>query len=138
MSQRRILVVDDESYITVVIGQKLRQNGFDVIVAGDGDEAYEVACRERLHLIVTDFQMPVLNGFELAVKLKANPRTAEIPVLMLTARGHHLLASELMRTNIQYLMAKPFSAKELAKKVEELVTASDVILESCASKEGAR
>ncbi len=120
MAQRCVLIVDDEYYVTAVVGQKLRQIGFQVLVACNGEEAYQMACRERLHMIVTDYQMPMLSGFEMAVQLRANPGTEEIPVLMLTARGHQLSPRDLLRTNIQYLLAKPFSAKELARKVQEL------------------
>jgi DNA-binding response OmpR family regulator len=119
-----ILIVDDEAYVTAMVGQGLRKLGFTVIVGSDGEEAYRMACQEMPRLMVTDYQMPILSGYECAVRLKENPQTAAIPVLMLTARGHHISASDLLRTNIVTLFPKPFSLKELLKKVEELVSVS--------------
>jgi CheY-like chemotaxis protein len=129
MSRSCVLIVDDEPYVTAIVGQKLRQTGFDVIVADNGEEAYQIACTERLNIIVTDYQMPILSGFELAVKLRTNPGTADIPVLMLTARGHQLSPRDRLRTNIQFLLPKPFSAKELARKVEELALSENAALD---------
>ena len=65
--------------------------------------------------------MPIMNGFELACELKKQPATAEIPVILLTARGHLVDAGEMSLTNIRQLLAKPFSAKELVAKIEELI-----------------
>ena len=126
MSKRRVLVVDDEPYVTAMLSRKLTAVGFEVIVASDGEEAYQIACGEPLSMIITDYQMPVMSGYELAVKLKVNSKTAEIPLLMLTARSHQLSAQELMLTNIQHLMDKPFSARDLARKVAEIATAFEV------------
>ena len=65
--------------------------------------------------------MPVLSGYEMAVKLKENPETCAIPVLMLTGRGHLLSDEQLARTNIRYLLSKPFSAKSLLAKIDDLI-----------------
>src|SRR5207244_3548779 len=74
-----ILIADDESYVTAVVGLKLREAGYDVIVAGDGEEAYQQACSNAplsLNMIVTDLQMPKISGLELGRLLKANPLSA--------------------------------------------------------------
>jgi CheY-like chemotaxis protein len=120
MGRRTILVADDEPYLTFMLATRLREHGADVIVAGDGEEALRLAREHHPDLILTDFQMPVLSGLELARKLLEQPDTAEIPVLLLTARGHRLPAAELVATNIRHLIAKPFSTKELIAIVSEL------------------
>lgn len=118
---RKILLADDEAYVTSVISHKLQQLGDEVIVANDGQEGFDLACAHRPQLIVTDFQMPVMSGFEMAVKLKQTSQTAATPILMLTARGHLLSEEELAKTNIKSLLAKPFSSKALVARVEELI-----------------
>lgn len=121
MQQRRIVIVDDESYIVSVLSMKFQGRGDDVRTASDGEEAFELASTWLPDLVISDFQMPVLSGFDMAVKLKENAPTAGIPVLMLTARGHRLEPSELARTNIRRLLAKPFSAREVMSEADILV-----------------
>jgi CheY-like chemotaxis protein len=121
MRPRKILLADDETYVTSLVAGKLRQLGDEVHIACDGDEAFALACELLPDLVVTDFQMPVKSGFELACSLRENESTRETPLVMLTARGHLLSASELARTNIRQLLAKPFSAKELIAIIAELI-----------------
>src|SRR5207244_9091976 len=118
---RHILLADDEAYVTSILALKLRQLGDDVTVASDGHEAFELACRHRPQIVVSDFQMPMLSGYEMAVKLKQTPETKAIPVLMLTGRGHLLSAEQLSLTNIRQLLEKPFSAKSLLSKITDMI-----------------
>lgn len=136
MTKGRVLLVDDESYVSAVVGLRLQQAGFEVIVATDGEEAYQIACSQPLNMIVTDCQMPNLSGLELGKLLKSNPKTAGIPAMMLTARGHRITPSELAQTTIRSLHAKPFSARELVRKVEEMATPNDVESASIPAIEG--
>jgi len=119
--QRKILIADDEQYLTAIISLKLRQAGYQVIVADDGEHAYALACAELPDLIVTDFQMPLLSGVDMAVQLKENFPTARIPLIMLTARGHDMPPGILVRTNIQCLLSKPFSVRELLGTISEIL-----------------
>jgi DNA-binding response OmpR family regulator len=121
MGASEILVADDELYITTMLSIKLRQAGYAVRTATDGEEALAMALDSVPHLIVTDFQMPILSGFDLAVRLRAEHKTANIPLLMLTARGHKLESADMARTNIRSLLAKPFSLRELLSKIDELL-----------------
>lgn len=118
---RTILVADDEAYITSTLSHKLQQLGDEVFVASDGQEALDLACAHRPDVIVSDFQMPILDGYGMAVKLKRFEATSHIPIIMLTARGHLLSPDELGQTNIRALMPKPFSAKALVAKIQELI-----------------
>src|SRR5947209_5192228 len=121
MASPKLLVVDDEPYLTELVAQSLERAGYTVAVANDGDEGFEAACRERPDLIVTDYQMPATDGFTLACRLKEAAETCNIPLIMLTARGHRLSPTDLARTNIRQLLAKPFSARQLKALIEELV-----------------
>lgn len=116
-----ILVVDDEAHITHVVSLKLRNAGYDVITAGDGEEGYEAAVQNKPSLIITDLQMPYLTGLELSRKLKQTKSTAEIPILMLTARGFGLTPDDMNGSNIIGMLSKPFSPREVLEKVEAVL-----------------
>lgn len=113
MTGKKILIVDDELHITQLLSFKLRKCGATVTTANNGKEAFELACQDCPDLVLADFQMPVLNGFELAVKLRENDATTEVPLLLLTARGRNLTSGDLARTNVREVIAKPFSVREL-------------------------
>ncbi len=117
----RILIADDEAHVTHVVSAKLRKAGFEVQIANDGEEALRLALEQPPDMLITDLQMPFLSGFELAMRLKADPRTANTPVLLLTARGYVIDSSELTLTNIRQIMAKPFSALALLEIVQALL-----------------
>ena len=121
MASPMILLADDEAHITCVVGQKLRTAGFEVTTARDGEEAFELACKVRPAVIVTDLQMPRLSGLELALRLKRTPQTAQTPLLMLTARGYIMDQDAIKQTNIRQILAKPFSARDVLRLVVELV-----------------
>jgi DNA-binding response OmpR family regulator len=120
-STHTVLIVDDEPHVVHVVKFKLEQAGLKVIVANSGRVGYEMACREKPDLVVTDFQMPGGTGLELATRLRKNADTAETPLIMLTARGHLAPLSDLADTNVRSLLAKPFSPRNLLKKVDELL-----------------
>jgi two-component system, OmpR family, alkaline phosphatase synthesis response regulator PhoP len=121
MDAPTILLADDEAHITCIVSQKLRSAGFSVVVARDGEEAFDLACRVRPALVVTDLQMPRMSGLELAIKLKQTEATATTPVVMLTARGYIIDQAAMDQTNIRHVMAKPFSAQAILRKTTELV-----------------
>jgi len=87
MAEKKVLIVDDEIHIIHVVTIKLRNNGYEVVSADNGAEAYDLALKEKPDIIVTDFQMPVMTGMELVEKLRQNEETKDIPVIVLTARS---------------------------------------------------
>jgi len=123
MSTPTVLIVDDESHITQVVSLKLRKAGYRPITAGDGEEGYEVACQQRPDLIITDLQMPYMNGLELCQRLQSNPQTRAIPVVVLTARGYSLGPDDLDRVRVTGMLSKPFSPRELLEHVERALAA---------------
>ena len=92
---RRILVVDDELYVTQLLAFILRRVGDEVSTADEGELACQQAVQLQPDLIIADYQMPLIDGIEMCRRLKANPVTANIPVLMLTARGPPIDASRI-------------------------------------------
>src|SRR3982751_1420955 len=121
MSERTILVADDESHILHVVSLKLRNAGFRVITARDGQEAFDLAQQERPDLIITDYHMPQLSGLELCQRLKQDPATTGIPAIMLTARGYHLEPSDTEQSGILRMLSKPFSPRQLLTTVNEVL-----------------
>ena len=86
----KILVADDEAHILHVVSMKLKNAGYEVITAVDGEEALELCRAEKPDMLITDFQMPFMTGLELCRELRADEETKSIPALMLTARGFDL------------------------------------------------
>ena len=116
-----VLIVDDEPHVIHVVKLKLEESGLNVVIANNGRAAFDLACQIKPDLVVTDFQMPGGSGLELATRLRKHPDTSQIPLIMLTARGHLAPLSELAETNVRSLLAKPFSPRNLLSKVNELL-----------------
>lgn len=124
MSNRTILVADDEVHIVQVVAIKLRNNGYTVVTAPNGTEALEVMKDTQCDAVITDFQMPGMNGLELVEKLRSNPLTASIPVIMLTARGFAIDQDQKESLCIAHCLSKPFSPRELLTILEETLSAA--------------
>ena len=128
MSGKKALVVDDEVHIVHVAAIKLRNNGYEVITAGNGEDAYELACsNDDLDIIITDYQMPVMTGLELVEKLRSNDSTSHLPVIMLTARGFAIDDEQRERLGISAFLSKPFSPRELLRSVEDIIHQSAAV-----------
>jgi DNA-binding response OmpR family regulator len=125
-SNKTILVADDESHILHVVSLKLRNAGYRVVTARDGQEALELAQQERPDLLITDYHMPQLSGLELCQKLKQAAETSGIPAIMLTARGYHLEPTDTEKNGILRMLSKPFSPRHLLATV-------NVVLEQVAA-----
>ena len=111
----RILVVDDENHILQVLSLKLRNSGFDVSTAVYGEDALRQAIENPPDLVITDIQMPYMNGIELCNALLENKTTSRIPVVVITARGHTLAVSDTDIANVREVISKPFSPRGVAE-----------------------
>src|SRR5437870_6865106 len=120
-TNKTILVADDESHILHVVSLKLRNAGFKVVTARDGQEALELAALEKPDLLITDYHMPQLSGLELCQRLKQDPATSSIPAIMLTARGYHLEPQDTEQNGILRMLSKPFSPRHLLATVNEVL-----------------
>jgi len=117
----KVLVADDEIHIIHVVAIKLRNNGYEVIAANNGAEAYDLACREKPDVVVTDYQMPLMTGIELITKLREDERTKEIPVILLTARSFAVTQEQQESLGVSSCLSKPFSPKELLKTIQDIL-----------------
>lgn len=117
-----ILLCDDEPHILRAAEFKFKRAGYEVFTAADGEEGWQTL-RERVpDVVVTDCQMPRVNGLELAERIKNDPATAGIPVIMLSGKGFELSAAEIRRDyGIVALLPKPFSPRDLFARVETLL-----------------
>lgn len=121
MNPLTILIADDEPPIRHMLDLKLHQAGFKVVTASNGQAAYELACEHHPALIVSDYQMPGMDGLEFCQQLASNSATSKIPVIMLTARAHKIPKEEIAKTNICCFLDKPFSPRDLITKIHELL-----------------
>jgi CheY-like chemotaxis protein len=128
MSTKKVLVVDDEIHIIHVVAIKLRNNGYEVITADNGAEAFQLALKENPDIVVTDFQMPVMTGLELIEKLRQCDQTKNIPVIMLTARSFAISQQQQEGLQIAACLSKPFSPKELLENVEDILYQKELIV----------
>jgi two-component system phosphate regulon response regulator PhoB len=120
-SCKTILVCDDEAHIRRMVALRLREAGFTVIEARDGEEALAAARRARPDLVITDYQMPLLSGLELCKALRLMEQTADVPALMVTARGYILSREDLEATNIREIVSKPFGVRQLVDRAAALL-----------------
>lgn len=117
----KVLIADDEAHMRRVIELSLFRGGYDLLFARDGRAAVEIARREQPALVVLDVNMPVLDGVGALRELKHDPATADIPVIMLTARGHVLTRQEAETSGAARFLTKPFSPTQLLQEVQRLL-----------------
>ncbi|WP_422774478.1 GGDEF domain-containing response regulator [Plantactinospora sp. WMMC1484] len=112
-----ILVVDDDEDIVRFVSFNLRLHGFDVAQASDGQEALEVIEQRRPDLVVVDLRMPRIDGLELTRRLRANPMTSALPVIMLTAKGLTVDKVHGLTAGADDYLVKPFDNAELIARI---------------------
>jgi len=110
--KKKILVVDDESNIRLLVKNMIGTR-YDVIEAGDGDEAVTKAQKEKPDLVLLDILMPGKDGFTTCNQLKANKATKDIPVVMVTALQHKLDEKLALSLKADGYMRKPFTSEDL-------------------------
>ena len=117
----RILLVDDEPSIVKMVGKRLEVEGFDVLIAMDGQDGLTKARTQSPDLIVLDLMLPKLNGYEVCTMLKQDGRYQKIPVVMFTAKAQDKDEKLGMECGADAYFRKPFKAQELLEKIRELV-----------------
>ena len=116
--QVRILVVDDDRTLIKIIERRFENCGWEVISARDGAEGLDKALAQSPDLIVLDTLMPVMTGHELLERLRKNPDTKDIPVIMCTARSDVQDIATASSYNISDYVTKPFDCTELIERIE--------------------
>ena len=117
-----ILVVDDEPDVVEIVRFRLERDGHTIISAADGPTGLVSALTRRPDLVILDVMMPGMDGFEVLRRLKADARTAEMPVIMLTARADFSSVAKGWSMDVDNYVTKPFDVDELAETVKNVLT----------------
>ena len=117
----RILLVDDEPSIVKMVGKRLDVEGFDVLIAMDGQDGLAKARTQSPDLIVLDLMLPKLNVYEVCTMLKQDSRYQKIPVVMFTAKAQEKDEKLGLECGADAYVRKPFRAQELLGKIRSLL-----------------
>lgn len=120
MSQK-ILIADDEANILISLEYLMKREGYTVSVARDGDEAIAAIRRERPALVLLDVMMPRRSGTEVCQEVRADEALKDTLIVMLTAKGRDTDVAKGLGVGADAYVTKPFSTKELVRKVRELL-----------------
>jgi DNA-binding response OmpR family regulator len=120
-ARERILVADDSPAVRHLIADSLVRQGFAVITAADGREALDRALSDRFDMVITDYDMPRMTGFELVHALKRDPRTRDLPTMMLTARDTRRDQAQMRAAGLTSYLVKPFSVDKCVAMVERVL-----------------
>ena len=118
---KKILICDDEPYILESVGYIARQAGYDFITAENGELAVTLAEKEKPALMFLDVNMPKLSGYEVCERLKNDPQTKNIHIIMLTARGQDRDERIGKEAGADEYITKPFSPRNLRKRMDEIL-----------------
>lgn len=118
---QKILIADDEPNIIISLEYLMKREGYDVVVARDGQEAIELALQHQPDLLLLDVMMPKKTGFEVCQELRADASFRDTPIVMLTAKGRDTDIAKGMALGATAYMTKPFSTRELVDKVREVL-----------------
>ena len=117
----KLLVADDEPNIVISLEYLMKREGYDVLVATDGNQALETIRREQPALVLLDVMMPGKTGFEVCQAVRADPALEGVRILMLTAKGRDTDISKGLALGANAYITKPFSTRELVQKVAEML-----------------
>lgn len=115
----KVIVIDDEPFILMMIEDKLRRAGLEIVTSRTSINAMDLIRKERPDLIILDWMMPELSGIELCRRIKSDPELSSIPIFMLTAKGQEEDEKKGLECGVERYIVKPFSPKALLELVEE-------------------
>jgi two-component system phosphate regulon response regulator PhoB len=127
MTAKTILIVDDESPIRDMLRVALEMADYNCLEAGDAQTAHAIVVDQKPDLIILDWMMPGTSGMELARRLKRNQLTAEIPIIMLTAKGEEDNKIQGLEAGADDYITKPFSPRELVARLKAVLRRSDTL-----------
>lgn len=119
--RKKILVADDEPDVLSLVSLNLQRAGFEVLKAEDGERALRIAREQGPALLVLDLMMPGLSGLDVTKQLKQDPKTARIPILMLTARADEVDRIVGLELGADDYVTKPFSPREIVLRVQSVL-----------------
>jgi len=123
---KKVLIADDEQNIVISLEFLMKREGFEVVVANDGEEAIRRIRADQPDLVLLDVMMPKKSGFEVCQEVKSDPALGGVRILMLTAKGRETDVAKGLALGANAYMTKPFSTRELVQKVAELLEEAPV------------
>ena len=117
---KTILVVDDSGTVRQQVSMALKQAGFAIVEAADGQEALAAIEANRIDMVVCDVNMPNLNGLEMVERVKNNPENKSLPILMLTTEGQPSMIKRAKEAGAVGWIVKPFDANQLVQTAKHL------------------
>jgi two-component system alkaline phosphatase synthesis response regulator PhoP len=118
---KKILIVDDEPNIVISLEFLMRREGFEILVARDGEEALQSIRAQRPDLVLLDIMMPRINGFEVCRQVRADPALSGTRIVMLSAKGRPAQIAEGLALGADGYITKPFSTRNLVAQVKSLL-----------------
>lgn len=116
----KILIADDDMILKEMYETRLKEGGYTVVSAADGEETYEKIEKEKPDLILLDIMMPKMNGIDVMKKVRANHEIAHIPIILLTALVREIdKVKEMMKPGDDYLIKSDIMPGDVVKKIEE-------------------
>jgi two-component system phosphate regulon response regulator PhoB len=116
-----ILIVEDEADLVTLLRYNLEKDGYRTAVAGDGEEALMLAAEQTPNLVLLDWMLPLMSGIEVCRQLRRSPRTRDIPIIMVTARGEESDRVRGLNSGADDYITKPFSPTELSARVRAVL-----------------
>jgi len=120
---KKIMIVDDEEDIRISVGQIFEISGYEVTKAEDGNDCINKLERETPDIVILDIMMPGMSGWDVAARIKENPKWNNIPIVFLTAKGDEMSIGMGGLASEEYIV-KPFNIVELKEKVEDILNKS--------------
>lgn len=118
----KILIAEDERDIRELVTFTLQFAGYEVVAAGNGEEAVQLAQQEMPDLIILDVRMPRMTGYEACALLKKGPKTAHIPVVFLSAKGQEVEIQTGLQVGADEYLLKPFAPDQLIAHVQKMLS----------------
>lgn len=118
---KTILIADDEKNILISLEFLMKREGYEVIVAHNGQEAIDAISREPPDLVLLDVMMPKKTGFDVCQEVRANPDLKDMQIVMLTAKGRDTDIAKGLAMGANDYVIKPFSTRDLAQKVHDML-----------------
>ena len=120
---KKVLVADDEPNIVIALEFLLQRNGYEVLVARNGEAALQLIESQRPDLVLLDVMMPLKSGYEVCQRIRSRAEWRDIKVIMLTAKGRDVEMSKGLSIGADLYITKPFSTQELVAKIDALLRA---------------
>lgn len=131
MNKADLLVVEDDPALSRLIGYNLEKQGYAVRVVGDGEAALEQVRQKRPDLLLLDWMLPGISGLEVCRQLRGQPKTATLPIVMLSARGEETDTIRGLDTGADDYLVKPFSMEALFARVKPCCAACRQQIKPC-------